>query len=466
MYQKNHHIHFVGIGGIGMSGIATILAKQGYRVSGCDTDVTQKSVLTLRSYGCTVHEGNMSAGCADTSIDVLVYSSAIKQDNPEIVAAQQRGIPTIHRAIMLAELMRTKYSIAVTGAHGKTTTTAMIAHILMTANYDPTIIVGGHLNSIDHNAHYGTGPFLVAEADESDRSLIHLYATFGLITNIDLEHLETYRDLDDIQDTYLQFLATIPFYGAAVLCVDDHRIRAILPRINARIITYGLEQEAQVRGTVVNLKPTYSDIIVHTHKKAHEKDSRRPMRIAAPGVHNVLNALGATAVALEIGIPFGIIAEALSTFPGVERRFTYHGMYHGAAVFDDYGHHPTEIAHTLRTARMQAQKGLTVIFQPHRFIRTERLWQQFIDVFLESPINNLIITDIYGAGETPIEGISSARLVQELASHNPNFTIQYIPYEKDHHSIKTALDAHHAAHDLIILLGAGSVNKIAQTLLG
>jgi UDP-N-acetylmuramate--alanine ligase len=462
MYQKNVHIHFVGIGGIGMSGIATILAQQGYLISGCDADVTQKSVSTLRSHGCIIHEGNNGPGCADPSITTLVYSSAIKTDNPEIKAAQLRGIPTISRALMLAELMRTKYSIAVAGAHGKTTTTAMIAHILLTAQYDPTVVIGGYLNTIAHNAHYGTGNFLVAEADESDRSLIHLHPTLALVTNIDLEHLETYTDIDDIKGTFLQFLSTIPFYGAAVLCIDDPHIHSLIPTLKKmRTITYGLSNDADVMGTDLQLMPTYSTLTIQTKNKM----VLGSLQVNMPGKHNALNALGAIAVALELCVPFASIATALATFSGIERRFSYHGRYQGAAVFDDYGHHPNEIMQTLLVARMSTCNKLTVVFQPHRFIRTHRLWNQFIETFLQSSIDHLIITDIYGAGESPIKGISSKRLVEELKAYNPPFSIQYAPYEDNHCSIKNAIDLHTQSDDLILLLGAGKVNTVAQTLL-
>jgi UDP-N-acetylmuramate--alanine ligase len=463
MYQKTQHIHFTGIGGIGMSGIASILAKQGYQISGCDSDVTQKSVQKLRSYGCMVHEGNNAPECSDHSINIVVYSSAIKKDNAEIEHAQKRGIPTIPRALMLAELMRTKYSLAIAGAHGKTTTTAMVAHILITAQYDPTIVAGGFLNAISDNAHYGTGKFLVAEADESDRSLTLLHPALALVTNIDLEHLETYKDLDDIKDTFLQFLTNIPFYGAAIMCIDDPHIRSILPLPipNVRVITYGIETDAHIYGTNLSIQADHTNLTVCTKNKI----SLGNVRVNMPGRHNALNALGAIAMALEVDVPFATIAEALSTFSGVERRFSFHGTYRDAAVFDDYGHHPNEIVNALLVARKRAEKNLTVVFQPHRFIRTERLWNQFIEVFLQSTLDHLIITDIYGAGEAPIEGISGKRLAEELQGLHPAFSVNYAPYEDNHFSIKKEIDVHTQSHDLILLLGAGKINKVAQTLL-
>lgn len=462
MYQKTLHIHFIGIGGIGMSGIATILAKQGYTISGCDTDIHQKTVTTLQTYGCSIHAGNNNILCSDSSIDIVVYSSAITPDHPELKAAQKRNIPIIPRALMLAELMRTKYSIAVAGAHGKTTTTALIAHILIQAQRDPTVIIGGHLKAISHNAHYGAGEFLVAEADESDRSLVHLHATLALVTNIDLEHLETYRDLDDIKQTFLTFLTNIPFYGAAFLCIDDHNIQSLLPLPQLRIITYGFNADAFIRGT--DLVCAQDETTMTIIKKGCDS-ALGSVRFTMPGKHNATNALGALALCLELGVPFSVIADALASFSGVERRFSYHGTYKGAALFDDYGHHPNEIKHTLQVARMKALKKLIVVFQPHRFIRTERLWDQFLEVFLQSSVDQLIVTDIYGAGEKPIERISSPFFVEDLKAQKPLFSVCYAPYESDHASIKHMIDSNCSSQDLILLLGAGKINKVAETLL-
>ncbi|HEV2917015.1 MAG TPA: UDP-N-acetylmuramate--L-alanine ligase [Candidatus Babeliales bacterium] len=458
--KKQKHIHFVGIGGIGMSGIATILAKQGYVVSGCDADIHQKNIHALISLGCTIYHGNNSPGCSDLSIDTVVYSSAIKQNNPELIAAKQRGVMCMHRSEMLAQVMRSKYSIAVTGAHGKTTTSSMIAHMLLYAQTDPTIIIGGHLKNIDHNARYGNGTYLVAEADESDKSLLNVYPTIALITNIDFEHPETYSSLDEIKSTYLQFLSNIPASGAAVLCIDDSHIRALLPSIQKNSILYGLDTDAQIRGLIIELAADYSKVAVYSNQIV-----LGTITIGVPGKHNVLNALGATATALHIGLPFAVIQEALATFSGVERRFCYHGIYNGAKVFDDYGHHPTEIACTLSTAQLYTQKGITVVFQPHRFIRTKVLWNQFIDIFVHSTITNLIITDIYGAGEQPIDGVSGYNLVNAIKACNPQFNITYIPYDVHHQQIKNQINYYTQLHDVILLLGAGNINKVASTLL-
>jgi UDP-N-acetylmuramate--alanine ligase len=459
---KKAHIHFVGIGGIGMSGIATILHAQGYSISGCDQDLDQSSIKNLQKRGCTIFSGNNTAYCRQESVDILVYSSALKPDNPEIMWAKQRGIPTIERALMLAELMRTKYSIAIAGAHGKTTTTSLISHILMEAHLDPTVIIGGHLKTISHNARMGLGNFLVAEADESDRSFLNLYPTLAVVTNIDLEHLETYKDINDIKNTFARFLANIPFYGKAIVCIDDPHIRSILPIDHIKAIHYGLTADADVYATDIILHPDHSEFI------AHKKNSPTPLGmvfLAMPGIHNVQNALGAIALALELDIEFETIALALQSFKGVDRRFTYRGSMKGIDIFDDYGHHPNEILHTLKVARKRTKNRLTVVFQPHRFTRTYHLWDHFLEVLNTTDIDHLIITDIFPASETPIEGITSARLVEALKERNGTLSVSYIPYEADFQQIIAHLTPHLQADDLLLLLGAGKVNKMVEKLL-
>lgn len=459
MYNKKSHIHFVGIGGIGMSGIATILRYQGYTISGCDLDLDQSSIRRLQEIGCAVYEGNNTAACHDASIDTVVYSSAIKSSNPEIQAAQQRAIPTIPRALMLAELMRMKYSIAIAGSHGKTTTTSLVSHILMEAQFDPTVIIGGHLKTISNNARIGNGDFLVAEADESDRSLLNLYATLAIITNIDLEHLETYRDLDDIKQTFKQFLSNLPFYGTAILCAEDENIQALLPVSTVKTILYGLSERADFWATHIDLQPDYSTFTLH--RKA-TPELFGPITLNMPGQHNVLNALAAIALAQELAIPIGVIADALKTFRGVERRFSYHGRYNGAELFDDYGHHPKEIRYTLQVAKRRAHKKLIVVFQPHRYTRTHKLWDQFLSAFNESEIDQLIITDIHPASELPIAGISGELLAQTIQAGNPSFGVSYAPLEADFASIKHKIETVAREDDLILLLGAGKINKLAK----
>lgn len=457
MYKKKIHIHFVGIGGIGMSGIATILKYQGYEISGCDLDMDQTSVKNLVAIGCCVFQGNNTPNCNNTNVDVLVYSSAVKAADPEIVAAQQRGIPTIPRALMLAELMRTKHSIAISGSHGKTTTTSLISHILIEAAMDPTVIIGGHLKNISNNARLGYGDFLVAEADESDRSFLHLYATLAVVTNIDLEHLETYEDLDDIKNTFKQFLNKIPFYGKAFVCIDDENIRSILPIPHLKAVKYGLSSDADYSATEIDLQPDHSRYIVW-----HNGEQLGHVHFTMPGKHNVLNSLAAIAIARDLDVPFEIISNALSNFKGIDRRFTFKGTYKGAEIFDDYGHHPIEILNTLLVAKKRAKKKLTVVFQPHRFTRTNALWHEFIDVFLRSDIDHLIITDIYAASEQAIPDITSKNLVDDIKKLNPHFTVSYAPYDADFNVISSQLDPLLHTDDLVLLLGAGKVNKLAE----
>lgn len=460
MYNKKSHIHFVGIGGIGMSGIATILKQQGYTISGCDNDICQQSIYNLKNIGCTIHQGNNNAACHDPNIDILVYSSAIHGDNPEILAAQARGIPTIPRALMLSELMRTKYSIAIAGAHGKTTTTSFISHILMEAKTDPTVIIGGHLTSISNNARMGNGNYLVAEADESDRSFLHLHATFAIITNIDLEHLETYRDLDDIKNTFKQFLGNIPFYGKAIVCIDDQNIQAILPIPHVCLIKYGIEntEQADIYAKNIELGPSSSTVTVY--KKGHT-EPLGSMTINMPGKHNVLNALAATGLALELGISFTDIALALANFKGVERRFTYRGSYKKTEVFDDYGHHPQEINVTLAVARKRAKGRLIVIFQPHRYTRTDKLWDNFIKTFLSHDIDQLVITDIYPASETPIPGVTAENLVRAIKLKNPSFNVSY----QQTHALRNTVEQIIEPDDLLLCLGAGkNIGTLAKDL--
>lgn len=459
MYRKKAHVHFVGIGGIGMSGIAKILASQGYTISGCDLSCATDNIKELQELGCTIFKGNNGPGCADSSIDIVVYSSALKLDNPELVDAQKRGIPTISRALMLAELMRTKYSIAIAGSHGKTTTTSLISHILLEANEDPTVVIGGHLKTISTNARYGGGDFLVAEADESDRSLIHLQATLAVVTNIDLEHLETYKDIDDIKDTFKQFLNNLPFYGKAFICIDDPQIRSLLPMPHLKTITYGIEHAADLMAKDIDLQPDHSRFIVYEKGK-----ELGPVTLNMPGKHNVLNALASIAVTRDLEIPFSTTTKALHNFQGVERRFSYHGLYKGAELFDDYGHHPVEIMNTLLVARRRAKNKLTVVFQPHRFTRTYALWDQFVEMFLQSNIDTLLITDIYPASEHPMPEVTGKNLTKAILQRNPQFKVLYAPLEDDFSSIKEALAPHIEAHDLILLQGAGKMNKLVNYL--
>jgi UDP-N-acetylmuramate--alanine ligase len=460
MYNSKAHIHFVGIGGIGMSGIAQILRNQGYSISGCDADLDQQSIKDLKAAGCLIFEGNNTPACHESNPDILVYSSAIRSHNPEIVAAQARGIPTIPRALMLAELMRTKYSIAISGSHGKTTTTSLVSHILMEAKLDPTVIVGGHLKNIEANARLGNGEFLVAETDESDRSVQNLHPTLAVVTNIDLEHLETYKDLDDIKETFKRFLNNIPFYGKAFVCIDDANVRSIMPSLpHIKMVKYGLDDSADIYATNVILEADHSTFDVY-----HKETLLGSITSRMLGRHNVLNSLAAIAVSMDIGIAFETIALALSNFKGIERRFCYKGTYQGAELFDDYGHHPIEIYNTLLVAKKRAKKKLIVVFQPHRYTRTDKLWHDFIKILTTAEIDHLIVTDIFPASEAPILNVTSQNLVQAMNDLNPSFPISYIPYESDFIQIKKSITELADEDDLVLLLGAGKVNKLVNYL--
>lgn len=463
MNTKKPHIHFVGIGGIGMSGIATILQQNGYTISGCDPDTQQDTVAQLQHVGCKVYQGNNSPECNDATIDILVYipmyATTIPAVTAEITQAQSRGIPTISRAQMLAELMRTKYSIAVAGSHGKTTTTSLISHILIASNMDPTVVIGGQLKNLSSNARTGNGDILVAEADESDRSFLQLHATIAVITNIDLEHLETYADLDDIKNCFKQFLNNLPVHGKAIICADDENIRSLLPLNHIKTISYGMKHEADFFARNIMLNTDHSLYTVY------KKNSGVPLgniMLPIPGIHNVYNSLAAIAVAQELGITFETIAQHLASFGGVARRFSFHGTYQGAEIFDDYGHHPKEIENTLIVAHKRTRNKLIVVFQPHRYTRTQKLWNNFLSTFATSNIDHLIITDIYSAGEYPILNVSSKRLAEALSALNPPFTMQYVPFEDDFTQIKQAIARSVDKNDLLLFLGAGKVHLIAD----
>lgn len=459
----------MGIGGIGMSGIAEILRLRGYAVSGCDTGGDGKILDHLRSAGCTIYQGHDPAHVHDA--DVLVYSSAVKPTNEEIIAATTKGIPVIPRALMLGELMRSQYSVAVSGAHGKTTTTSLIAHIMIEAGKQPTVVVGGVVKNIANNAQLGSGEIFIAEADESDRSFLHLAPTMAVVTNIDVEHLDTYKDLEDIKTTFKNFLARVPFYGKAFVCSDDVHVRAILPIPHVPAVKYGLGDDADIVGSIRDLGPSGSCFDVYRNvfnalTGIREKFLLGTVNLSIAGKHNVLNALAAIGVALEFEVPFEVIAVALEGFKGVVRRFEFKGMCKGAEIFDDYGHHPTEIKVTLMVAQKRAQKRLHVVFQPHRFTRTQKLWQEFIDVFARPDdgayaINTLVITDIYPASEAPIEGITAERLVAAIQEHNPGIQVQYVAtYAGIADHMRTVV----ADGDLLITVGAGKVNQIAEAL--
>ena len=453
MYQKYQHIHFVGIGGIGMSGIAELLLNLGYRVSGTDV---KESDITRRLQGLG---GNIAIGHDAKHIhgaDVVVMSSAISEDNPEVVAARRIGkVPVIRRAEMLAELMRLKYSVLVAGAHGKTTTTSMVATVLARGGMDPTVVIGGKLNAWGTNAKLGSGDFMVAEADESDGTFLLLPPTIAVVTNIDLEHLDFYRDLEQIQQTFLAFLNKIPFYGQAILCLEDDNIQTILPRIGKRFVTYGLSPQADFQARELR-----TDGFSSRYRAYCRGEFLGEVEIPIPGEHNVLNSLAAVAVAHELDVAWPDVQAGLRDMTGVHRRFQVKGEAAGVTVLDDYGHHPNEIRPVLKTlANCYPDRRRIVVFQPHRYTRTQALQEQFARCFYESDV--LLVTEIYAASEKPIEGISGERLVQSIAAHGHHQLI-YCPTLED--TLKR-LEEMVKPGDVVITLGAGNIWQVGEMLL-
>ncbi|ACN14384.1 MurC [Desulforapulum autotrophicum HRM2] len=452
MYQKNYHIYFVGIGGIGMSAIAELLLSLGYRVSGSDlklSAITQR----LASCGATIFNGHRADQVKD--VDVLVTSTAISKNNPEVIEAAERSIRTIPRAEMLAELMRIKYAIAVSGAHGKTSTTAMIATILNQAGLDPTVVVGGLLKSIGTNAHHGKGDYIVAEADESDGSFLKYAPAIAAVTNIDLEHLDFYKDIEDIKDNFVKFINSVPFYGLAVLCLDNEHIQAILPRITARYTTFGLSAQADLaaRGIRFEGRRGYFTVV-------HGKEVLGDITLNLSGKHNISNALAAIAVALELKVDFSVIKEALEQIEGVKRRLEIKGERNSITVVDDYGHHPTEVKTTLAAVREGwPDKRVVVVFQPHRYSRTKALFDEFTRAFYQSDL--LFVLPIYAASEQPIDGIDSLKLCNGIQEHGHKNVICV----KDFESCLSILSDTLEPGDLVLTLGAGDVYNLGETLL-
>jgi len=450
MYGKTHRIHFIGVGGAGMSGLAEVLLNMGYQVSGSDlkaTDVTDR-IVTL---GGRVFLGHTSSNVEGAQ--VVVYSSAVRPDNPELVRARANGIPVIPRADMLAELMRMKYGVAVGGSHGKTTTTSMVAAVLQRGGLDPTIVVGGRLKTLGANAQLGHGRFLVAEADESDGSFLRLAPAVTVITNIDREHLDHYKDLDDVRQAFIYFANRVPFYGVAVLCVDDDNVRSILPKVTKRSILYGTRPEAEIRGVGLEMLP-------HGSRFRVEDAGQRVgmIELQVPGRHNALNALAAVAVGLEFEIAFEHIAESLEAFRGVGRRFELRGEVAGVRVVDDYGHHPTEIAATLAAAKGLGGRVL-VVFQPHRYTRTQSLREEFGRCFGDA--DRVWVMDVYAAGEASIPGVSGETVVESARAHGAAH-VRYTPTAAE--AVEAALKEARAG-DVLLTMGAGDVSKLGEILL-
>ncbi|MBI5379071.1 MAG: UDP-N-acetylmuramate--L-alanine ligase [Nitrospirae bacterium] len=449
--QRVKNIHFVGIGGIGMSGIAEVLLTLGYRVSGSDlkeSETTQR----LCSLGGAVFIGHRPEQVQGAH--VVVLSSAVTPDNPEVRAAREALIPVIPRAEMLAELMRLKYGIAVAGAHGKTTTTSMAATVLAYGGLDPTVVIGGRLNSLGSNARLGQGEFLVAEADESDGSFLRLSPTIAVVTNIDAEHLDYYGTLDAIQEAFLRFINKVPFYGTAVLCLDEPAIQSLLPRVEKRYLTYGFTPQADVMA-----KEVLPAGIGSSFEVLHRQKGLGRFTLSVPGVHNVANALAAVAVGLELEIPPEGIREALAGFSGVQRRFEIKGEAGGILVVDDYGHHPTEIRATLAAAKRSWDRRTVVVFQPHRYTRTRDLLSEFFTAFHQA--DRLLLTEIYPAGEPPIPGVSGRQIGDGVRKHGHRDASFFETKEAlVDHLLRTLEPG-----DLLLTLGAGDVWKVGEEVL-
>ena len=434
-----------------MSGIAEVMLDMGYQVSGSDlrlSGVTQR----LASLGAMVVEGHSKGNVGE--VDVVVISSAVKEDNPEVLAARERKIPIIRRAEMLAELMRMKYGIAISGTHGKTTTTSMIGLVLSRAGFDPTIIVGGIVKSIGSNAQVGQGEYLVAEADEFDRSFLKLTPTIAVVTTIEAEHLDCYKDLEEIKKAFAEFANKVPFYGSVALCLDEKGVQAILPRIEKRYITYGLSSAADVQAREMAFKG------LATEYEAYAKRERLGrVMLKVPGVHHVKNSLAAIVVGMELGVPFKDLAESLSGFSGVYRRFEIKGEKNGVTVVDDYGHHPTEIEATLRAAKEGFGRRVVAVFQPHLFSRTRDFHREFGSAFYQADV--LVVTDVYPAREQPIPGVTG----EMVAKAAKEFGHRDVHYVEDKNAVAEFMEGIVKSGDMLITLGAGDVYKIGERFL-
>jgi UDP-N-acetylmuramate--alanine ligase len=452
MFATSQHAHFIGIGGIGMSGIAEILLNLGMKVSGSDLrrgPVTDR----LAELGATIYEGHNAANIAGAT--VVVTSSAVSQSNPEVLEAHARKIPVIQRAEMLAELMRLKYGIAIAGMHGKTTTTSMVASVLAAGGLDPTVVVGGRVDAMGSNARLGTTQYLVAEADESDRSFLKLSPILAVVTNLDREHMDCYRDMDDVESAFLSFMDRVPFYGAVIACIDNSLLAGILPRARRRIFTYGVSPAADYRLEFLDAIPAMSNRFAR-FQVVTSRGPLGPFELHVPGRHNILNATAAVAIANQLEISPEKIAEGLARFRGVDRRFQLRGQARGVTVVDDYGHHPTEIRATLAAARECGHRKIHVVFQPHRYSRTFDLLDEFASAFRDA--DTVIVLPIYAASEEPIPGVTA----EKLASRIEGLRVEYAP----EFAAAVAVVAKEAREgDLILTLGAGSVSQLAPQIL-
>jgi UDP-N-acetylmuramate--alanine ligase len=450
MFATSQHAHFIGIGGIGMSGIAEILLSLGIRVSGSDlrrSPVTER----LASRGATIFEGHDAAHVAGAT--VVVTSSAVSPMNAEVLEANSHKIPVIQRAEMLAELMRLKYGIAIAGMHGKTTTTSMVASVLTAGGLDPTVVVGGRVDALGSNAWLGSTQYLVAEADESDRSFLKLSPILAVVTNLDREHMDCYKDMADVERSFLDFMDRVPFYGAVTACVDNPLLKGILPRARRRVFTYGVAEEADYRIEFMAAgSGRFARFMVHA-----AGEPMGPFELQVPGRHNVLNATAAVAIARQLEVCEDKISAGLSRFRGVDRRFQVRGQARGVTVVDDYGHHPTEIRATLAAARECGYNRIHVIFQPHRFTRTLDLMEQFCGAFTDA--DTLAVLPIYAASEEPIPGVTAEALAEKIEGPHT----QFVP---DFEAAIAAAVSHAENGDLILTLGAGNVSQLAPLILG
>jgi len=451
VFAKIQRVHFVGIGGIGMSGIAEVLLNLGFKVSGSDL---RRSAVTdrLAKLGATIYEGHKAEHVAGA--EVVVTSSAIGKDNPEILAARDIHVAVIQRAEMLAELMRLKYGIAVAGMHGKTTTTSMVAAVLAAGGLDPTVVVGGRVDAMGSNARLGKSQYLVAEADESDRSFLKLSPILSVVTNIDREHMDCYRDMEDVESTFVEFIDRVPFYGMVIACNDDERTRALLPRVERRVVTYGLRKDSDFL-----VSDSRVDGATSHFRVSYRSNDLGEFSVHVPGQHNVLNATAAIAVGVGLDIAPDAIRQALKDFRGVDRRFQLKGSANGIDVIDDYGHHPTEIRATLAAARQCGYKRVHVVFQPHRYTRTQLLIDEFATAFVGA--DTVSILDIYPASEQPILGVTGEWLARRITESSGR-KADYISSFAD----AATVIAHEAkGGEMVLTLGAGNVAQLGQQIL-
>jgi len=451
MFAKIQRVHFVGIGGIGMSGIAEVLLTLGYKVSGSDlkrSSVTER----LEKMGARVYEGHRAENITDAG--VVVVSSAVSKSNAEVVEARRKHVPVIPRAEMLAELMRLKYGIAIAGMHGKTTTTSMVAAVLQAGDLDPTVVVGGRVDALGSNARYCKSQYMVAEADESDRSFLKLSPIISVVTNIDREHLDCYRDMEDIEQTFLDFMDRVPFYGTVIACNDNPPLRALLPNVQRRVYTYGTAPDSDFVITAENGHSAVTPAPMSRFRVRYRERDLGEFHLHVPGAHNVLNATAAIAVAVGLDVEPARIREALNTFRGVDRRFQLKGEVGGIRVLDDYGHHPTEIKATLAAARQCGFRRIHVIFQTHRFTRTQLLLDQFASAFTDA--DSVCILPIYAASEQPIPGVTAERVAELITGHGGAHAKFCDSFDG---AVAMAVDDAQPG-DVILTLGAGSVSQL------